>query len=227
MNRIDELQQNLLDINNRIQAACKEFGRNIEDVKLIAVTKTWPASDIQLLHSLGIRDFGESRDQEAMSKVEELKDLQASWHFIGQVQSNKLNHIAKYADVVHALDREKVITGLDAAAAKAGRRITGLLQISLDGDESRGGVAVGKALQLAEVFTACSNLDFGGVMAVAPLNRDTNEAFARLQEVAQDIQAKFPKARMISAGMSSDLEIALKNGATHLRIGSALLGNRE
>ena len=227
MNRIDELQQNLLDINNRIQAACKEFGRNIEDVKLIAVTKTRPASDIQLLHSLGIRDFGESRDQEAMSKVEELKDLQASWHFIGQVQSNKLNHIAKYADVVHALDREKVITGLDAAAAKAGRRITGLLQISLDGDESRGGVVIDGAMELAEVFSSCENLDLGGVMAVAPLTGDPDEAFLKLQAISLEIRSKSPQAQMISAGMSSDLEIALKNGATHLRIGSALLGNRE
>jgi len=226
MNRLAELEQNFIEIKSRIQNACNEFGRNIEDVKLIAVTKTWPASDIRLLHTLGLQDFGESRDQEAMAKVEDLRDLHARWHFIGQVQSNKLNHIAKYADVVHALDRQKVITGLDAAAAKAERRITGLLQISLDGDESRGGVAIDGAMALAEVFSSCNHLDFGGVMAVAPLAGDTGEAFSKLQAISLEIQSKYPQARMISAGMSQDLEIALKNGATHLRIGSALLGNR-
>jgi pyridoxal phosphate enzyme (YggS family) len=227
MNRLEELTQNLAEINLRIETACRDFGRNFNEVKLISVTKTWPASDIRLLHKLGLKDFGESRDQEAMQKVEELSDLDARWHFIGQVQSNKLNHIAKYADVVHALDREKVVTGLDAAAAKAGRRITGLLQISLDGDESRGGVAIDSALALAEVFSGCSNLDFGGVMAVAPLDGDADVAFAALHTISTKIQVRFPQATMISAGMSQDLEIALKNGATHLRIGSALLGKRE
>lgn len=227
MNRIDELTQNLDEIRLRIKNACDEFDRNLEEIKLIAVTKTWPASDIRLLHSLGLRDFGESRDQEAMAKVAELSDLDARWHFIGQVQSNKLSHIAKYADVVHALDREKVITGLDAAAGKHGRRITGLLQISLDGDESRGGVAIDSALDLAEVYSRCSNLDFGGVMAVAPMNGDADVSFAALRDISAKIQSRFPSATMISAGMSQDLEIALKNGATHLRIGSALLGNRE
>jgi pyridoxal phosphate enzyme (YggS family) len=227
MNRNEELQQNLNDIQNQIQKACDSAGRALCDVHLIAVSKTWPASDIRILHELGVRDFGESKDQEAIEKVAELSDLDINWHFIGQVQTNKLNHIAKYADVVHALDRPKVITGLDAAAGKLNRQITGLLQISLDGDESRGGVRIEAALELADLLSKCENLSFGGVMAVAPISMEPDVAFAKLLNIAGQIQENHPTAKIISAGMSEDFESALKNGATHLRIGSALLGKRE
>jgi pyridoxal phosphate enzyme (YggS family) len=227
MNRIEELQQNLSDIQNQIQKACDSVGRVVSDVHLIAVSKTWPAGDIRILHDLGIRDFGESKDQEAIEKVAELSDLDINWHFIGQVQTNKLNHIARYADVVHALDRSKVITGLDVAAGKLSRQITGLLQISLDGDESRGGVRIDDAMELANLISNSENLRFGGVMAVAPINMTPDLAFAKLLNVAGQIQENHPTAKIISAGMSDDFESALKNGATHLRIGSALLGKRE
>ncbi len=227
MNRNEELQQNLNDFKNQIQKACDSVGRTLFDVHLIAVSKTWPASDIRILHELGVRDFGESKDQEAIEKVAELSDLDINWHFIGQVQTNKLNHIAKYADVVHALDRPKVITGLDAAAGKLNRQITGLLQISLDGDESRGGVRIEAALELADLLSKCENLSFGGVMAVAPINMAPDVAFAQLLNIAGQIQENHPTAKIISAGMSEDFESALRNGATHLRIGSALLGKRE
>jgi pyridoxal phosphate enzyme (YggS family) len=227
MNRNEELQQNLNDFKNQIQKACDSVGRTLFDVHLIAVSKTWPASDIRILHELGVRDFGESKDQEAIEKVAELSDLDINWHFIGQVQTNKLNHIAKYANVVHALDRPKVITGLDAAAGKLNRQITGLLQISLDGDESRGGVRIEAAMELANLLSKCENLSFGGVMAVAPINMAPDVAFAKLLNIAGQIQENHPTAKIISAGMSEDFESALRNGATHLRIGSALLGKRE
>ena len=183
--------------------------------------------NIRLLHQLGVRDFGESRDQEATMKVSELADLDISWHFIGQVQTNKLNHIASYANVVHALDREKTISGLDVAAAKLDRNITGLLQISLDGDENRGGVAIENAFELAQLLSNSKNLTFGGIMAVAPIEMLPDVAFSKLAEIAAEIQSKYPTAKIISAGMSQDFESAVQKGATHLRIGSALLGNRE
>lgn len=224
--RLAELEKNFQEVAARIQSACEASGRHKNAVSLIAVTKTWPASDIRLLHQIGQRDFGESRDQEASQKVAELSDLDLTWHFIGQVQTNKLNHIAKYADVVHALDREKVVVGLDKACAKLNRFITGLIQVSLDGDENRGGVAAEDVLALAKVFQNCANLSLGGVMAVAPLDMAPDIAFEKLHKVAQELQNAYPTAQIISAGMSSDLEEAVKNGATHVRIGSDLLGNR-
>ncbi len=227
MSRIDELQKNLIEIQSQIKSACETSGRNLDEITLIAVSKTWPASDIRLLHQLGVRDFGESRDQEATMKVSELADLDISWHFIGQVQTNKLNHIASYANVVHALDREKTISGLDVAAAKLDRNITGLLQISLDGDENRGGVAIENAFELAQLLSNSKNLTFGGIMAVAPIEMLPDVAFSKLAEIAAEIQSKYPTAEIISAGMSQDFESAVQKGATHLRIGSALLGNRE
>ncbi len=227
MSRIDELQKNLIEIQSQIKSACETSGRNLDEITLIAVSKTWPASDIRLLHQLGVRDFGESRDQEATMKVSELADLDITWHFIGQVQTNKLNHIASYANVVHALDREKTISGLDAAAAKLDRNITGLLQISLDGDENRGGVAIENAFELAQLLSNSKNLTFGGIMAVAPIEMLPDVAFSKLAEIAAEIQSKYPTAEIISAGMSQDFESAVQKGATHLRIGSALLGNRE
>ena len=227
MSRIDELQKNLIEIQSQIKSACETSGRNLDEITLIAVSKTWPASDIRLLHQLGVRDFGESRDQEATMKVSELADLDITWHFIGQVQTNKLNHIASYANVVHALDREKTISGLDAAAAKLDRNITGLLQISLDGDENRGGVAIENAFELAQLLSNSKNLTFGGIMAVAPIEMLPDVAFSKLAEIAAEIQSKYPTAKIISAGMSQDFESAVQKGATHLRIGSALLGNRE
>jgi len=227
VSRIDELQKNLIEIQSQIKSACETSGRNLDEITLIAVSKTWPASDIRLLHQLGVRDFGESRDQEATMKVSELADLDISWHFIGQVQTNKLNHIASYANVVHALDREKTISGLDVAAAKLDRNITGLLQISLDGDENRGGVAIENAFELAQLLSNSKNLTFGGIMAVAPIEMLPDVAFSKLAEIAAEIQSKYPTAKIISAGMSQDFESAVQKGATHLRIGSALLGNRE
>lgn len=227
MSRIDELQKNLIEIQSQIKSACETSGRNLDEITLIAVSKTWPASDIRLLHQLGVRDFGESRDQEATMKVSELADLDITWHFIGQVQTNKLNHIASYANVVHALDREKTISGLDVAAAKLDRNITGLLQISLDGDENRGGVAIENAFELAQLLSNSKNLTFGGIMAVAPIEMLPDVAFSKLAEIAAEIQSKYPTAKIISAGMSQDFESAVQKGATHLRIGSALLGNRE
>lgn len=226
MTRKAELQKNLTEVENRIAKACQAARRPRESVTLIAVTKTWPASDIHLLHELGMRNFGESKDQEASQKVAELSKLDINWHFIGQLQTNKLNHIARYANVVHAIDRAKVVEGLDTAAQKSAREIVGLVQVSIDGHESRGGIAPEGVMELANLVSATQNLSLGGVMAVAPLGMDPDLAFAKLLEISKALQKVHPQATTISAGMSSDLEAAIKNGATHLRIGSDLLGKR-
>ena len=227
MNRRNELEQNLNELNQRIAKACAESGRNVDEVNTIAITKTWPTSDIEILYNLGLRNFGESKDQEAFKKAEELNKDDIYWHFVGQIQTNKINHIATYADYVHGVDRIKVVEGFENALEKFGQAITALIQVSLDGDESRGGALPSAINSIAEAIEKSKNLKLGGLMAVAPLNQSPDVAFSRLAEIASYFRRDFPAAQMISAGMSDDLEIAIKYGATHLRIGSDLLGKRE
>lgn len=229
MSRLDELRANLARVEQRIGDACSAAGRSRSEITLIAVTKTWPADDIKRVAQLGLTDIGESKDQEAFAKFNECEDLGLTWHFIGQIQSNKIRHIAQYADVVHALDRPKVVEMFDAAARESGRQITGLVQVSLDTADvsGRAGVDPSAALELAECIARCSNIRLGGVMGVAPLGGDAAKAFDVLHRVSQQISAQFENATMISGGMSEDLTEAIAHGATHLRIGSAIMGSRS
>lgn len=228
MDRISELQANLHDVEREISDACIAANRNRADVTLIAVTKTWPASDVDLLATLGITDVGENRDQEARPKRDEVQSATLNWHAIGQLQTNKAKSVATWADVVHSVDRLDLVTAL--AKAVAGRKppLKVLIQANLDLNptENRGGALPNELLKLAEQISQCEGLHLQGVMGVAPLAGDDEMAFFRLQEFAHQIQSAFPEANWISAGMSGDFAIALKYGATHLRIGSSILGNR-
>jgi hypothetical protein len=226
-----ELAANLRVVRERIAAACDVAGRDTAELTLIAVTKTRPASDVALLSELGITDFGENRDQEAAPKAAQLAgqfpSLEITWHFIGQLQTNKCASVAGYASFVHSVDRLRLIRALGAAARKAGRTITGLIQVSLDGDPARGGATPDHVADLAQALAGESGLVLGGVMAVAPPAMPAGEAFARLAESAAAVRSVRPGAAVISAGMSGDLEQAIAAGATHLRIGTALLGARR
>jgi pyridoxal phosphate enzyme (YggS family) len=224
--RRDELASNLAEVRQRIAAACAAVGRDPASVTLIAVTKTWPASDVRLLSELGVTDVGENRDAEAAPKAELSKDLDLTWHFIGQLQTNKSASVVRYASVVHSVDRIRLISSLGAAARRAERVVRCLIEVSLDGDPARGGVVAADVPALAEAVAAESGLVLAGVMAIAPLTIDPVEAFARLGPSATAVRAVDPCASMISAGMSGDLEAAVAAGATHLRIGTALLGVR-
>jgi hypothetical protein len=195
-------------------------------VTLIAVTKTHPASDVRLLASLGVTNVGENRDVEAAPKAAACKDLDLTWHFVGQLQTNKCPSVARYASVVHSVDRRRLVTALGSAARRAERAVRCLIEVSLDGDPARGGAAAADVPGLAEAIAGESGLVLSGVMAVAPLGMDPSVAFADLVVSAAAVRAVDPAATMISAGMSGDLEAAVKNGATHLRIGTALLGVR-
>jgi pyridoxal phosphate enzyme (YggS family) len=226
VNRRDELAANLADVRARIDAACTAAGRAASEVTLVAVTKTWPASDVRMLSDLGVRDVGENRDQEAAPKHEACRDLPLRWHFVGQLQRNKARSVAAYADVVHSVDRPQLVTALDAAAGERGRRVTALVQVALDDTPDRGGVHPDHVLEVAGAVDAAAALDLGGVMAVAPLGADADDAFARLGTVAALVRAAFPAATIVSAGMSGDLEAAIRHGATHVRVGTALLGQR-
>ena len=225
--RRDELAVRLTAVRERISAACAAAGRKPQDVSLVAVTKTFPASDVRLLSGLGVRDFGENRDAEAAPKAAQVADLDLIWHFVGQLQTNKAASVARYATFVHSVDRLRLVRALGAAARRAERVIECLIEVSLDGDPARGGAPAGEVPGLAEALMAEAGLVLAGVMAIAPLGMPPADAFARLLDSAAAVRAVRPAATVISAGMSGDLEAAIAAGATHVRIGTALLGDRE
>lgn len=223
-----ELAANLAAVRSRIDRARVVAGR-ADPVTLIAVTKYFPAGDVDLLCELGVRDVGENKVQEATAKVAGLAhrgDIRV--HFIGQLQSNKVRAVTAWADVVQSVDREKLVTGLGRGALEHGRRIDVLVQVSLDDPHvpGRGGAAPDGARRLADLVAGTESLTLRGVMAVAPVGADPRAAFARLAEVARGIREDHPQATWISAGMSADLEEAVEEGATHLRVGTAILGSR-
>jgi PLP dependent protein len=229
--RAAELAANLGELRLRISAACEAAGRDPAEVTLIAITKTFPASDVRLLAGLGVHDVGENRDQEAAPKAAACAGLEPPlrWHFVGQLQVNKAKSVVSYADVVHSVDRPRLVQALGRRAREAGRVITCLIQADLDPepDPERGGAAPADVPALADAVAAEEGLVIGGVMAVAPLGAPPGPAFARLADLAAAVRAAHPGAMMISAGMTGDLEEAIAEGATHVRVGTALLGGRR
>ena len=226
--RSEEIRSGLARVRGRIESACSEAGRSSEDITVVVVTKFFPASDVRLLAELDVRHVGENRHQEAVAKAEECADLGLTWHFVGGLQSNKAAAVASYADVVHSLDRSKLVNGLSRGALARGRDLEVLVQVSLDPPDAdgRSGAAPADVPALVDRILGAPGLLLRGVMGVAPLGGDPDEAFARLTEVAADVRLTAPTATWISAGMSGDLEAAIRHGATHLRVGSAVLGPR-
>ncbi|HLV71322.1 MAG TPA: YggS family pyridoxal phosphate-dependent enzyme [Vulgatibacteraceae bacterium] len=227
-----ELAEGIERVRARVAAACAAAGRDESEITLIAVTKTFPASDVRLLAGLGLTDIGENRDQEARPKAAECADLPLTWHFVGRLQTNKARSVAGYADVVHSVDRAKLVRALSAAAVRVGRTLRCLVQVSLDENASpeergRGGAHPGDVPELADEIAGADGLELGGVMAVAPLGADPLPAFERLAGIAAEVRRNHPGASIVSAGMSGDLEQAIACGATHLRVGTALLGGRR
>ena len=244
--RAAQIGRNLATVSARIAAACRVAGRDPAEVTLIAVTKTYPASDVLALASLGLTDIGENRDQEAAPKAAAVSAAgqAVTWHFIGQLQTNKAHGVARYADFVHSVDRVRLVRALGAAARAAGRDLTCLVQVSLDPADAggpdpggpdpggpvrqaRGGVPPAQLAEVAAAVEAEEGLTLGGLMAVAPLGADPRAAFGPLRELSAAVRSVNPSATLVSAGMSGDLEAAIACGATHLRIGTALLGDRR
>ena len=228
-----ELVRALGLVRARIADACEKAGRDPRSLTLVAVTKTFPASDVAILTRIGVTDVGENRDQEAAEKVRAtaalLGDTPAPrWHFVGQLQTRKVRSVASYAGVVHSVDRAALADRLSAAVAAAGRPpVEVFVQLSLDGDPARGGVVAERVPEIAGAVAAHANLRLRGVMVVLPVGLDADEGFARTAEVAADLRSRYPEADAISAGMSADLEAAVRHGSTHVRVGTALLGRRE
>ncbi|MGW6020853.1 YggS family pyridoxal phosphate-dependent enzyme [Streptomyces sp. NPDC055099] len=232
--RKSQLAANLAQVEERIAAACAAAGRKREEVTLIVVTKTYPASDVRMLSELGVRHVAENRDQDAAPKAADCSDLPLDWHFVGQLQTNKVRSVVSYADVVQSVDRPKLVTALSAGAVRAGREIGCLIQVALDAGENgrgeRGGVGPGGIEELAGLVAEAPGLRLDGLMTVAPLTGPyagrQQAAFERLMEFSTLMRATHPAANMVSAGMSADLEQAVAAGATHVRVGTAVLGVR-
>ncbi len=189
------------------------------------MSKGWPASDVAMLRDLGVADFGENREREAAGKAAAVPDVR--WHFVGAVQTNKARSVAAFSHAVHSVDRFALVSALGSGAVRAGRVLDALVQVSLDGDPARSGVAVGDVAALADRIALTEGLRLAGVMAVAPLAEEATRAFARLNQVAALVRTAHPQAGWISAGMSQDLEAAVAAGTTHVRVGSALFGRRR
>jgi pyridoxal phosphate enzyme (YggS family) len=220
-------------VRARIAAACEDAGRDARSVTLVAVTKSYPARDVATLVRLGIQDVGENKDQEARAKVADTAALlpgvpPPTWHFVGQLQSRKARSVVGYADVVHSVDRPKLVSALAAAVTEVrDRPLDVFVQVSLDADPSRGGVPVAELPALADAVAERPELRLRGLMAVPPLGSEPEDEFARLEELAAQVRRAHPEADALSAGMSSDLEAAVRHGSTHVRVGTALLGRRE
>ncbi|MFE3608403.1 YggS family pyridoxal phosphate-dependent enzyme [Streptomyces goshikiensis] len=218
----------LAAVRERIAEAARAAGRDHTGITLITVTKTWPAEDVRLLAGLGVRDVGENQHQQASAKAAACAGLAPalSWHFIGQLQSNKAPSVARYADMVHSVDRASLVSALGKAAERAGRELRCLIQVSLDGTAGRGGAHPDEVPRLAALIAGRPGLTVAGVMAVAPPQEPAGQAFARLGPVRERLLGEHPGAVVMSAGMSGDLEAAIAAGATHVRVGSAILGHR-
>jgi pyridoxal phosphate enzyme (YggS family) len=222
----------LTEVRTGISAACANVGRSDREITLIVVTKFHPASLVRELYELGVRDVGENRHQEASEKSAELTGLDLTWHFIGQLQSNKARAALEYADVIHSLDRASLASALDRAwherreSGRARTPVPSFVQINLTDDPNRGGVNPAELKQFAEHLASLESIELQGVMAVAPLESDPSAAFARVARASEVVRSVVPSARFISAGMSHDYAEAIAHGATHLRIGSAITGKR-
>jgi pyridoxal phosphate enzyme (YggS family) len=235
--RADELARRLAALRERIAAACDAAGRHPDEVTLLAVTKTVPASDVALLLDLGLTGFGENRVQEAVAKVAEVARLRPHaaprWHLVGGLQRNKARPAVRWADLVESVDSIRLADALDAAVRReqdaGGRRgpLPVLVQYSVDGDPARGGVPGAGLAELAAHVATRPGLALAGLMSVAPLEADPEPAFADIAAAAARLRADHPEATVLSAGMSADLDIAIRHGSNEVRVGTALVGERR
>jgi hypothetical protein len=215
MSRLNEISENLENVRSKIAAVA------LHPVTLIAVTKTFPASDVQILQQLGVTDFGENRDAEGAEKSQVVS---GNWHFQGQIQSNKLKSITSWASVIHSLDDSRHFELIEKIAPHP---LSIFLQVSLDGAHNRGGAGVDQLYQLAEKVQDSSTHTLLGLMSVPPVGMEPNQAYSQLAVIRNEFTKRFPDANSLSAGMSGDYEAAIAHGATHVRVGSSILGSRS
>ena len=221
--RADFIKESLELVKEQIAAAATGAGRSVDEITLIAVTKTYPVSDVEILHNLGQRNFGENRSEEGAEKSAQVN---GSWHYQGQVQSRKLRDIAEWATCIHSIDSPDHAVKLSRICGEIGKEISIFLQLSLDGAPDRGGVIATEILALADKVAELPNINLAGLMCVPPVTYEHQRAFSEIAQIHQKFISTFSQAKSLSAGMSSDFEVAVTHGATHLRIGSQILGSR-
>lgn len=223
------LRRRLADVRHRISAAATDCGRDGDDITLIVVTKFHGADLVHALADLGVRDVGENRHQEAEAKHLECRGLDLRWHFIGQLQTNKAAAVRRYADVVHSVDRGPLVVALDRAGVTdpALGDLDCLIQVNLTDNPDRGGVAPGEISDLAALILSSATLRLRGLMAVAPLDESPEKAFEVMASASDLLRTHVPEATWLSMGMSGDFELAIRYGATHLRIGTEITGKRQ
>lgn len=221
--RADVIAESLEQVKEKITIAARGASRSVDEITLITVTKTYPVSDIEILHDLGERNFGENRSEEGAEKSAQVN---GTWHYQGQVQSRKLREIAGWATYVHSIDSSDHALKLSRICGELGKDIAIFLQLSLDGAPDRGGVIDTEIFALAEKVARLPNINLAGLMCVPPLSYDHQRAFSEIAQIQQRFKSSFSAAKLLSAGMSSDFEVAIAHGATHLRIGSQILGSR-
>ena len=221
--RADFIKESLGLVKEQIAVAAIGAGRSVDEITLIAVTKTYPVSDVEILHNLGQRNFGENRSEEGAEKSAQVN---GSWHYQGQVQSRKLRDIAEWATCIHSIDSPDHAVKLSRICGEIGKEISIFLQLSLDGAPDRGGVIATEILALADKVAELPNINLAGLMCVPPVTYEHQRAFSEIAQIHQKFISTFSQAKSLSAGMSSDFEVAISHGATHLRIGSQILGSR-
>ena len=226
----DSLAERLVLLNERIQRACVDSGRSLEEITLIGVSKTKPAADVTAANELGLHDFGENYLQEATGKIDALQGIAATWHYVGNIQSNKTKEVAKYFDWVHTVDRSKIGQRL-SAQCPAGKTIQVLIQVNIDDDPNKGGCSPAQALDLTQQLTALPNLQVRGLMTILSKDSIPRDSYESVAQLSVQIAAELPAAQQacwdtLSMGMTYDLEHAIAAGATHIRIGTALFGAR-
>ena len=221
--RSDLITNSLELVKKQIETAAVSAGRSVDDITLIAVTKTYPVSDVEILHSLGQRNFGENRSEEGAEKSAQ---VDGTWHYQGQVQSRKLREIAGWASYIHSIDSSDHALKLSRICEELGKDISIFIQLSLDGAPERGGVIATEIIALAEKIAVLPNIKLAGLMCVPPVTYEHQRAFTEIAQIHQSFIGSFSQAKSLSAGMSSDFEVAIAHGATHLRIGSQILGSR-
>lgn len=219
-----ELAHSLADVQARVLKATTQASRKNGEITLIAVTKTYPVSDVVILKELGVSNFGENRSAEGLEKS---ALVPAQWHYQGQIQSNKIAAISSWAQTVHSLDDLSHVPKFERAVGEiSGKRLDMFIQLSLDGDSSRAGVRGDQLKALGQALVSSQHLNLIGLMVVPPVDAEPERAFAEVAEIAQRFRRDFPMAQSLSAGMSADYEIAIAYGATHIRVGSQILGPR-
>ena len=226
---MSELAQRYNQIVEQVASAAAASGKSASDITLVVVTKNHPPQLVFDLLALGARDFGENRDQEASPKAKEVLTSSSEamrWHFIGQLQTNKVRSVLEYADLIHSLDRESLLVELQKRTMDRPQPLGVFIQVNLTEDPARGGVGVNDLEAFATKVLGSQGLRLEGLMGVGGLDKDPAVEFERLAGLSAKLQILAPEAKGLSMGMSSDFEVAIGYGATHLRIGSAITGKR-